>query len=88
MSLPAPTPDDVFAAREIAAMACRLVQTLEDENVQLRQELSRLRDGRLTPEEFHSLCHHLHEQGCPVTEEQHRQACDHFRAGLYHQGPT
>ena len=52
----------------------------------LYDEAERLQSGRLTPEEFHELCHNLHEHGTPITREEHRVACERFRDFLF--GPS
>mgnify|MGYP001597433726 CR=1 FL=1 len=49
-------------------------------------EIQRLKEGRLTPEEFNTLCHNLHENGCPMTEPEHESECSKFRRQLY--GPV
>lgn len=45
--------------------------------------IARLKAGDLTPEEFNALCHNLHENGCPITPDQHEAECAKFRRELY-----
>ena len=47
------------------------------------EELKRLKSGNLTSVEFNELCHNVHEQGCPITREQHTVECDKFRNQLF-----
>lgn len=61
-------------------------QRREEQLNELRTEVSRLKAGRLTPEEFNELCHNLHESGRPIPPDQHEAACAEFRRKLY--GPT
>ena len=53
----------------------------------LINEIERLREGRLTPEEFNELCHNLHERGTPITREEHTTECEKFRNELVAQNP-
>ena len=46
-------------------------------------EIERLQSGRLTPEEFNELCHNLHEQGRPLSREEHEAECEKFRDELF-----
>ena len=51
-------------------------------------EIVRLKAGRLTAEEFHELCHNLHLQGRPITEEEFDAGCKAEKFKLFHFDPT
>ena len=46
-------------------------------------EINRLTSGRLTPEEFQTLCHNLNERGTPCTREEFEKGCVEFQNQLF-----
>lgn len=58
------------------------------ERDRLREEVKRLKAGRLTSEEFQNLCHNLHEcpaghAGPPCSREQFENGCVEFQNLLF-----
>ncbi len=50
----------------------------------LREEVARLKRGDLTPEEFHALCHNLHERvDRPCTRKEFDAECEKFADQLF-----
>lgn len=51
-------------------------------------EIDRLKDGRLTKEEFNALCHHLHERGTPCSRDEFNANCVRFQDRLFGPRPA
>lgn len=51
--------------------------------IDLLAEIDRVKRGDLTPEEFQSLCHNLHERGTPCTRQEFEQGCVTFADQLF-----
>lgn len=51
--------------------------------IELLKENERLKTGKLNEDEFNALCHDLEECGRPITEDEHKAACEVHRAKLF-----
>lgn len=85
-----PSSQDIDAAIRLAGFdgpfAARVLRQLATQVVRLERELARYREGLLSPEEMHNLCHNLHLRGTPLTEPEFAAGCDRFRDYLFRSG--
>lgn len=78
--------DTSHLAEQEQARTAQVIHENIDLESQLRAaqaEVTRLKAGKLSPDEFNELCHNLHETGQPLTPCEHEAACAAFRQQLY-----
>ena len=64
------------------------IESVLDFLVERDDEIKRLKSGKLTPEEFHELCHNLYLHGRPITEEEFDAGCKAEKFKLFHFDPA